>query len=52
MENAKRLISAIQLLEMIPCTGKENMTRMLLAMQQISEVATSLAKNTETEKEG
>lgn len=42
MEKAKRLMTALQLLETIPCVGKENMTRMLMAMQTISEVATDL----------
>ena len=48
MESAKRLMTALQLLESIPCVGKENMTRMLMAMQTISEVATDLI---EREKE-
>ena len=50
MENVKRLMTALQLLETIPCVGKENMTRMLIAMQHISEVATSLTENTAADK--
>lgn len=51
MENVKRLMSALQLLETIPCVGKENMTRMLIAMQHISEVATSMTEKTAPDKE-
>ncbi|MEG1563345.1 MAG: hypothetical protein RR365_06420 [Bacteroides sp.] len=45
MENVKKLTEALSLLQSIPCTGKENMTRMLIAMQRITEVATDLAEN-------
>lgn len=48
MENAKSLLEALGLLEKIPCSGKETMTLMLIAMQRISAVATSLAEAEKT----
>jgi len=44
VDNAKSLMEALSLLETIPCSGKEYMTRMLIAMQRISAVATSLVE--------
>ncbi len=51
MENAKKLIEALNLLETIPCTGKEYMTRMLIAVQRITEVATALSEASKADKE-
>ena len=51
MEDAKKLMEALSLLETIPCTGKEYMTRMLIAMQRIAEVATALSEAPKADKE-
>lgn len=43
MEKVLKLSEAIRLLDTIPCTGKEQMTRMLTAMQRIADVANQIA---------
>lgn len=53
MDNVKKLTEALGLLETLPCAGKENMARMLMAMQRIAEVAAALAEGAQAAgKEG